>query len=481
MQQHNKSPKRRTVKLVITYIIMTIAVLVISALCILLVLGYRFDLKKGDVEQGALLQFRSFPADAKIELDGQALSFRTPGKKNVSAGGHTVTYTRDGYVPWRKSFSTHASELLWLNYARLVPEKLETTDVRTFPVVTNMLPSPDKKWLLIQQSVDSPEFILADVRNEKEPVFTPLILPAGSYATVAGHPHHFSVMEWDFGARYVIVKHTVADTTEYLRVDRTSVEPSSVINVTAKLGIHITDIHFSGTSGTQFFALEGGNIRKLDAAAGTISQPQVKDVSAFELYKQDVIAYVRQASAEKQEVGVLVGNKPVRVAAYDITTPVYIDISEYFNDYYLAVGRGPVVETYINPENPKQRKKIATTALTSSLQWLRFANSGRFVTAGSGSQFTTYDIETKSAYNVNLPGDAADPAKPLQWLDDYYLVSTANNDIRITEFDGANQHALASSIPNIAASLSDNGKVLFSIAKQQDGSYALQSTKMTLQ
>lgn len=457
---------------------MTLVVIAISAICILLVLGYRFDFKDGDVEQGALLQFRSFPANATIELDKQTLSFGTPGKKNVAAGLHTVSYTLKGYHAWNKTVSAHRSELLWLNYARLIPEKLQTKNVRAFPAVVDMLPSPDKKWLLLQQNPTTPEFTLVDIRNEKEPVFTSLTLVPGTFTEPGSSPHHFSLVEWDFGARYALIKHTVGETVEYLRLDRTSNDPASIINLSTKLGVRIADIHFSGTSGTKFYALEEHNIRKLDAAAGTLSQPLVKDVSAFELYREDVLAYQRKTTPEKQEIGVYVDEKAVPVASFDITSPVYFDISEYFNDYYLAIGEGLQVVTYINPENPDMRKKVATTHTSSSLQWLRFANSGRFVTAGSGSQFTTYDIETKLVHQVNMPGTATDPKKPLQWLDDYYLVSTANNDTRITEFDGMNQHVLTASVPNIAVSLSDNGKVLFSVAKLQDGTYALQSTRL---
>lgn len=480
MQQHDKSQKRRTITLVITYIIMTLAVAAISFVCIMLVLGYRLDLKNGDVEQGALLQFRSFPSGASINLDGENLSFSTPGKKNVSAGNHTISYEFPGYEKWQKSFKTHASELLWLNYARLIPQKLVTTNLKTYPQISNMLPSPDKKWLIVQHAPDSPEFTLVDVRDDKKPVFSTLTLPEVSYSPANGQPHRFELKEWDFGARYVLVKHTVGSTVEYLKIDRTSSEPQTVINISTKLGLAISDIHFSGTSGVQFYAQETANIRKLDVGVGTISQPLVKDVTSFKLFKDDVIAYVQKTSDEGQNVGMYLNNKAIRVASYDPTMPVYVDVSEYFSDYYLAVGRGTSVEVFMNPEQKDHRKRIIAVTMPVTQQWLRFASSGRFVAAGSGSQFTTYDIETKNINNINMPGSAADAKKPLQWLDDYYLVSTANDDVRITEFDGMNQHVITSSMPNLPVSLSDNGKLLYNVAKQQDGSFALQATKLTL-
>jgi hypothetical protein len=476
MQQHGQSRTKRKLVLFFTYGVMTTAVILISAICIFLVLGYRLDLKNGDVEQGSLLQFRSYPSGAAITVDKETLSFVTPGKLSVSAGQHTVSMARDGYKPWEKSFSVKASELRWLNYARLVPEEIETNSLKEFPTLTAALPSPDKKWLFILPTTDKPEFTLVDIRDDNKPVFSQLVLPAGTYTQQEGVSHQFSLVEWDFGARYMLIKHTVGETTEYLTVDRTDIDRT--VNITSKLGIDIQDIHFSGTSGSSFYALSDGTVRKLDGNAGTISQPVVKDVASFELYKTNTIAYVKQPIENRIGVGVVVDNKAVRVATYDATVPVYVGISEYFNDYYFAIGRGTSVEIFKDPELAV-RKKIATIATASSISWLRLNNSGRFVTAGTGSQFTSYDLETSGKADVNLPGTSPDPSKPLQWLDDYYLVSSADNDLRITEFDGANQHVITAALPGYAVTLNDDGKFIYSINKSQSGAYVLQASAMT--
>jgi hypothetical protein len=201
MQQHGQSPRKRKLMLYFTYGVMTTAVALISAVCIFLVLGYRFDLKSGDVEQGALLQFRSFPSAATITLDRETLSFVTPGKRNVDAGQHSVSMQRDGYKTWQKTFTVKASELRWLNYARLVPETIKTTAPKEFTALADALPSPDKKWLLIQQAADKAEFTLVDIRDDEKPVFSQIVLPASSYTQRDGQPHQFSLEEWDFGAR----------------------------------------------------------------------------------------------------------------------------------------------------------------------------------------------------------------------------------------------------------------------------------------
>lgn len=459
-----------------TYGVMTTAVVLISAVCIFLVLGYRVDLKNGDVEQGALLQFRSFPAGATITLDRETLSFVTPGKRNVDAGKHSVTMALDGYDTWSKTFTVKASELRWLNYARLVPKTIKTSPLKEFTTMSSALSSPDKKWLFLQPASDKPEFVLVDIRDNQKPVFTTFTLPTSTYTQKPGQAHQFALVEWDFGARYVLIKHTTSDVTEYIRIDRTDI--ANTVNVSSKLGVNIQDIHFSGTNGSVFYALENGSIRKLDSGAGTISQPVVKDVASFDLYKTNTLAYVKQPLENKIGVGMVVDGKATRVATYDSTMPVHVGVSEYFNDYYFAIGRGTSVEIYQNPET-SDRKKIASFATPSGINWLRFSSSGRFVVAGTGSQFTSYDLETSQKADVNLPGNAPDATKPLQWLDDYYLVSSADNDLRITEFDGANQHVITPAQPGFAVTLSDDGKLLYSIGKTQTGAFVLQASEMT--
>ena len=358
-----------------------------------------------------------------------------------------------------------------------MPETIKTSTAKELPTLTGALPSPDKKWILVQQTADKAEFMLVDIRDDEKPVFSQLTLPASSYTQKAGQPHQFTLVEWDFGARYALIKHIVGDTTEYLRIDRTDID--NTVNVSSKLGINIQDIHFSGTSGSVFYALENGSIRRLDSGAGTISQPLVKEVAAFDLYKTTTISYVKQPIENKVGVGVVVDGKATRVATYDSTMPIHVSVSEYFNDYYFAIGRGTSVEVYKDPEL-SSRKKLASLATSSAINWLRFNNSGRFVIAGTGSQFTSYDLETSEKADINLPGNAPDPTKPLQWLDDYYLVSSADNDLRITEFDGANQHIITSALPGYAVTLNDDGKLLYSFSKAQSGAYVLQATEMTV-
>jgi hypothetical protein len=474
MQQHGQSPMKRRLRLYFTYGVMTTTVIIISTICIFLVLGYRFDFKKGEVEQGALLQFRSFPSAATITLDGQKLSFQTPGKRNVETGRHAVTMTEEGYQPWQKNFSVRPSELRWLSYARLIPSTIDTSSVKEYSSIADALPSPDRKWIALQAAPAMTDMEIADIRDGKKPLFTSFAIPTTAYTQKAGVVSTFSLVEWDFGSRYFIVKHVLGDMTEYLRVDRT--DPANTVDLSTKLGVELTDIHFSGTSGNVFYALtKDGTIRKLDINAGTLSQPLLDNVLSFRLYRDSDIAYTRQPEVGKISAGVIIDDKPSRVAVFDASSPVLIDINEYYSDYYLAIDHGNTVDIYKSPES-NQRQKLVSFSTASPATWQRFSSNGRIIVVGSGTQFSSYDLETSEKFDVALPGTASDPTKPLQWLDDFYLVSTAGNEVRLSEFDGTNQHVISSGLEGQPVTLTDDGKFLFSLTRSQSGVSVQRST-----
>ena len=476
MHQHCSKRKKTAIRF-FSYGVMTLATIVISFICILLILGYQFNFKKGTVEQGALLQFRSFPSGALIKLDGQALSFRTPGKENVEVGKHTVSMTRNGYHEWSKAFSVTAGELRWLNYARFIPNSITTTNVREFPALSASLPSPDRKWVLLYGAPDAAEFTVADIRDRNNLRYQAYTIPTTAYTTVEGQTHNFKVKEWDFGARYAILEHRTGDKLEYIRIDRT--DPTSFKNITTQFNLAINDIHFSGTSGNVFFALTGTDIRRFDIGSGTISEPLVSNVTSFQLYKDDTIAYTATKDAQTT-VGVVVNNKASVLRAYDTTLPVFVDISEYFDHLYLAIARGTSVDIIKDPSAPSGTtpKVVKTATFAEGIKWLRFGPSGRFVVAGNGNHYVTHDLETVETFMTALPGTPVDPNVPLQWLDDYYLVSDAEGSLRFSEFDGTNQNPITNVAPGFKVTLSDNGNFFYSVSKTPSG-YALQVSKMT--
>lgn len=480
MQQYEKTKKKRRLRLATAYVVMTIAVIVISTACILLVLGYSFNFTSRQVERGALLQFASEPTGASIKLDNEVLSFNTPGKENVSVGPHMVTFSKVGYRDWSKQFTVRPGEVRRLDYARLVPTTVETTSVREFAGLGEAMPSPNREWLTILPKNDTPLFVLADLRDAKKVKFTELSIPNEALTLPEGSAHAFRVVQWDSGSKYLLVRHDFgSNQSEFIRVNHE--DKADIVNISSKFGVKLSEVYFSSNS--IFYGLENNNLRRLDLGSSSLSEPLATSVVQIKLYAGKDISLVHHKDA-RVEVATLVDGKLRVAASYDDTVPVLIDSTVYFNDRYLAIARGSSFELIKNPHKNADEglEKIVTLTYPIEIKWLDMSPTGRFVIAGNATQFMTYDIELAIRTSINLPNlTDVDPAKPLQWLDNYVLVSTADNKLRLSDFDGDNQQIITDSLPGQPVVLSANSKLIYSFSKTQTGQFTLNVSKMTVE
>lgn len=462
--------------LFVSYVAMTLAVIAISVVSILLALGYRFDFSSNKVEQGALLQLGSFPDSAQINLDNKIQTFRTNGKIEVATGVHDVSFHKDGYRDWAKHFTLKGGEVRWLNYARMVPTTVSTSVVKELGTLSDAVASPDKTWIAFMTVATSPVITFAKVNDPSKVSVSAFTLPAASIVLPGGG--QYKLVEWNLGSKYLLVRHEVGAAREFIRVNVT--DANDVVNLTSKFGVPIVEAHFSNES--VFYGMENGNIRKLDLNSSSLSEPLVRDAVNMKLYGSNEIAYVRHTSA-KFEVGVVVGDQNRVVSTYDDTAPITIDFGQYFREYYLAITRGGSFELIKNPERAadKGMAKVVTLSYPSDLKWLDISSSGRFVITGSGAQFMMYDIELGTRTDANFPSLLTDTSIPPQWLDDFTLVSTGDNKLRLSDFDGDNQQIITDALPAQPVMLSSDKKVLYSFSKNSGGVVVLQSSKMTVE
>lgn len=478
---HHASKRRQIALRFFTYGVMTVAVIAISVICILLVLGYRFDQTSGQIERRSLLQFRSTPSGAAIEMDGQRLSFNTPGRRTVEAGEHTVAMRLEGYRDWSKTFTVTPGSISWLNYARFVPNTITTDDVRSFPQLTDMKPSPDRRWLaMIGKPADS-EVIIADVRDEEQPKFSSIKLSRKVLNLKEGqNPGKLTIAEWDFGSRYILLKHEIDDRVDFIRVDRS--DENATRNISRMMNVRIEKAHFSGTSGNVFFALVNGDVRKIDLGNETITGPLVRSVKDFMLYRSDMVAFTATRDGRNTAGVYKDGSDPVVVRSFDDDQPLRAAVSSYFGDDYLAIAHGPEIEIIKNPREDSDvaGRVFASFTFDPGAKWLQFASSGRFVVAQHGNTFKIYDLEEDKEFTTTLAENEGEITSRLRWLDDFYLWTDVGGSFRMSEFDGANQNVITEVAPGFGATLSENGERLFTIGREGD-KFVLQSTRMIIE
>lgn len=472
-----------------TYGVMAVTSVILTALLVLVALGYRLD-RNFNFSQGGLVQFRSFPESADVTIDGSKQSLHTPDKANLAAGTHSVSMSLDGYNSWNKTVELAPGQLLWLNYARLVPDTIATTALKEYQAVAGTLPSPDRHWLLMQMSADSPSYTLVDYSDEKRPQYTGLLLPDGLFTKKDGKYGSFKIIEWDLQSKYVLIEHYNGDLVEFARVDRT--KPADAVNLTKLFGLNIKETHFSGNNANIIFAKTDDVLRRLDVSGPTVSAALVTGLRSFIVYGESTIAFTSvqdkttgDKTTQIQQVGIYDNGKVTSVREFAADKEAKIAYNKYDAHGYLAINekdstRVDIIRDATATGASKAATVYAQMDLGAPVKWLSFSNNGRMLVAQNGKKLATYDIENAKAMTATLSFGSNDMPQ-MKWLDDYYLWSDAGDKLNIVEFDGTNNHEIAIVKSGYEVMLSSNGKRLLSIGKNEATSQMLlQESKLTL-
>jgi hypothetical protein len=466
---------------------MTFAVIVIVGVTILSILGYRFN--KSGLEQGALVQFDSHPGGATVMIDGSSngVGGHTPAKASLTAGQHTFTIQSVGYQTWSKTLTLASGTLTWLDYGRLIPVDLPINKVLDYPTLVSAVPSPDQQNILVQTDAASPNFNLVSISSDTVKQ-TQVSLPTEIYSVSSetGATHNFKVIGWDGGGRYVLLDHTYGNQKEWLVLDTEN--PSSSENITTTLSVDIHDVTFAGSSGSVFYGIDSSNnLRRYDLSAGTISRVLVANVKSYDLYENNIISYVGTTTTNpaEQVVGLYRDGDDAPVVLKTVTTDptMHINYAHYYNNHYVAISEGSQV-TILKGSLPRSTadssslKSFANFNTDATVTDLSFAPSGQYVVAQSAAAFTSYDVGYSRKTTVSL--QTPSQTKPLQWLDNAYLWGDSDSKLTIREFDGTNVHTINAVAPGFGATLTSNGRWLYSVGKTETG-YQLQRVRLILQ
>lgn len=449
-----------------TYGVMALATIILSFLAIFYALGYRFN-KDFSFEQGGIAQFRTTPSGAMVFAD-DIRQDNTPSRAYLSPGSHKISMQQNNYRAWERQVSLVPGQLLWLDYARLIPNDVKTTAVREFPAVASSLNSPDRRWTLIQQLQSSPIITLVDLGDEKSPKITELTLPDAILTKKDGNLGTFEVIEWALDSKHFLVRHTNGDINEVIRVDRTNA--TTALNITNLFRLGITEVHFSGSSSDILFGKTNDVIRRLDIPAASASAALVTGTKSFVLYGDDDIAFIAERdnpaepTVKQQVVGIYDGQENI-VKTYSKDESLFIDFTEYYRHQYLAIGsNGGKVEVLQDPTSTTQAGVAPIEAkYDGDIKWLKFSDNGRMLAAGNGNTWITHDLELAATYNGSIGGDLA--GSHPKWLDSFHFYVQSDSKVYMMEFDGQNSNPIAPATGALSVSLSPNGQSLFSFNK----------------
>ena len=477
MHMKVKNDKRRLrVHLVIVYSIMVVTVIVLATIMMFIVEGYRYNRYNGKVEQGGLVQFRSSPSGAAVDVDGTRLMARTSSKLTLGAGSHEVTMTKDGHTSWRKNVIVKPGGILWLDYAQLFPTTPITSTAATLPGVDSVLPSSNRRSMAIVTDAAKPELSLVSLDTD-QPETTKIAIETEKYT--AGTHHEFSLVAWDSDSRRVIIKHVYDSTAEYLSVD---VRNGSTYNVTTLLGTDIQKIWYSRSDNNTVYIITANHeLRRGNLNDATLSGPLVKNVSDAVMNSDSRVMYVTLPDNDgARSVGYVTTGKMVAktIKTYKtLADPLSVASGEYYNDQYVAIIHGGTLTVLqgdlpsSDSKLPLEMKTVVSRSFKDNENTVGFSpDDNRIVYAVNGTYVFTYDLELMMASNItvanDLPGQLGSQVTTtpgLQWFDRRHIMSSGGP-LYVYDYDGTNGRVLVKETARQPIVLSHGEKYIYYFA-----------------
>ncbi len=486
--------RAQTIRLLIGYVLVGVAILI--ATLILLYQAYGFGLSKdGEVIQNGLVFISSQPSNAQIYLDGKLNKSSTNAKLQLPEGQYKTELKRTGYTSWQRIISVPGGSLQHFDYPRLFPTDLKTTNLKPYETSPSLATqSPDRRWLVVQQTSLPTTFDLydlADAKNVTQNVTT-ISLPETLLTSVKTGTHSLKLVEWSTDNRHILLQHdyTVNGTaaSEYIMFDRQ--DPASSLNLTKTLLLTPTKqltLHDKKFDQYYVYDTEAHTLGTMTiGAAGTVT-PLLEQVIAYKSYGKDMVLYVTDKAAPAGQVLSMLydGGTIYKIREHGLTGPYLIDLAQYSNDWYIVVGASGDNKVYIY-KNPQSVRKSSNTAVLVPVQIMRmnapnklqFSSNTEFVMIENGTSFVDFDAETDKGYRFTSKYPVDPPATAAAWMDGQRLTYVSGGKVVVYDYDNINDRALSVSSPNYTPFFDREYKNLYTLAPVASGGMILTTTSL---
>ena len=463
-----RKKKMQTIKVIITEILMVVAIIAIVIVLTFLAMGYNVN-KDGEVGQSGLLQIKSIPTGATVEIDGETMFAKTNMSRMLSSGSHKVKLSRDGYDTWSKELISESGWLLKIDYPRLflqdrVPEKIKEIG-GTLKLVTF-----DHEGSQILYAVhNDTKWKLANIRGDN---ITETEINVAKYI-----PREAEIRRtiWNKNNDKVLVEIMNETKIEWALINLRDVDSS--LNLTQQFGLDISKAEFYANNGERLVVIENGNLRSIVAGDRTISQVMAKNVEDF--YNEETnLIYIAQSDEKK----VASDNAPVEVARrmmlYQEGTDdilitqlnkkdsVKMALSEYLGKKYISFTVNEKLYVY-RGDYPNGDRSLSDMQLlvendiASVPEELVVWTEDQLIMAKNGEKVAMFDAELSKLSQYQAE------SSDIFFLTKHLIGVNADGKVIVRDFDGENRRELASA--DSKATISKNNKWLYYFKKTVNG------------
>ncbi|MDO4507824.1 MAG: PEGA domain-containing protein [Candidatus Saccharibacteria bacterium] len=456
-----KRSRRQSRRVILSEVLMTITVIATVAILALLVSGYwvNSDLT---LERQGMLQISSLPTGASVEVDGESSWLqRTNTSKVVTSGEHTVVLTKEGYDSWSKTVNVSEGLLYRLHYPRLFLLNRTKETVYDATKYTFASVSPNRNLVLLTN--DTTDWALlnldADTITEKKvdvaKVFSAVSLAEG--ATSGLFTGTIKSINWAKDSEHILFEISSETGREWVVLNVKN--PAEKVNLTREFSSDFSEVKILNDSASSLLAVRNGNLHRIDVSNRQLSAVIVEKIYSFDHLDSEIVFSAEKTKKETEaEDSYHIGS--LKLGENKITTlgstasPVKPVISKFYDEEYITVLSGNLATLY----EKQDFAEVFSKELSFSPEKLKVGHDGEFITFYSGGMIATLDMESTSIREWNVP------AEGFGWVDNDMIYGISDGELRVYDFDGFNERALASNASSHfpAAIVSDKWLYYFS-------------------
>lgn len=158
----------------ILYLFFIILFIITAPVIVYYALGYRYDFKKGVLEQTGVLFLETQPRSASVYLNGVLQKKTTPLRfNNLLPNDYEIILTKDGYQDWRRTVAVYPKQTTFIYDITLFKKNILLKDLMTGDFKNATL-SPNKKSvaaiLIDNENKNADRIIVYDLNDRKNSV-----------------------------------------------------------------------------------------------------------------------------------------------------------------------------------------------------------------------------------------------------------------------------------------------------------------------
>ena len=427
-----------------------------------------------------MVQFFSSVTGATVEIGDQKLAEKTNTKTLLSAGTHEFKLWKEGYETWYRKTQVKEGEILWLNYARLIPKQkridsfLDIQNLKTAKV----LPNKEKILIAQEDNKKSIKFSLINLQNDtpniKELVYLNVLQDNNSKENSISN---VEIQEISRNNNRFIFTYNQNGSRHWLIGDINN--PSKFIDISKDFNLNnIAKIEAKNNEASILYIQDGQNLKELNVDSLTLSANILTDIETF-TSRENIIASVQKKTNSENNtvysIHIRRDNKNMLIKDNIPTAPT-IALGRYYNESYVHVAIKDEIHIYKSSNWSELMRLYKKIKANQDITSLNINDESRLLAIKTNSSTLMHDLETKETFTL----DNNSPNKPI-WIDNFHLANVTNNSLSIVDFDGANKHSLMPSLENMPIFLSGNDKFLYTLSTNSNGNISLLRLRMILE